>query len=232
MVTAKEYEDFMNYLANKESKANNVTIPADQLKSYQKWKEMANKEGKNYTYSYAHDTACTPFHMSPWIPDNYVEFEQPIPIGLATFDNATIALGTGTIIIENEGSELLLLDVLYVPYLQGGLISGSALSKQNYTQSIDKHVDVRHKDTGKLFRIPWDPTTQLWQLSICKTPENPGVKPTASLSSAKATRLWHQRLGYANLDTMREMTKNELVNGFPLESIHRKVCKFDSCMLP
>jgi hypothetical protein len=39
-----------------------VTIPADQLKSYQKWKEMANKGGKNYTYSYAHDTACTPFH--------------------------------------------------------------------------------------------------------------------------------------------------------------------------
>ena len=244
--TSKEYAAFKNYLANKESTANNVTIPLEQVDSYNEWKtaQKANKGHQNYfPIDYAHDSACTPYHMSRELPSNYEAFPQPLKINLATAGSSTEALGKGNITLKNHNGETLLLkEVLYIPSLSRALISGPALKRDGYTQMIDTDVTIVCKETGNIFTIPWNESTQLWQTNVVdngiSVSATNTIKPTPTTTTTKskpasnaATNLWHKRLGYPNLETMRAMISNNLVLNFPLKSIHGKVCKCNGCML-
>jgi replication-associated recombination protein RarA len=64
MVPESEYQAFKKYMKQKAT-VKEVTVPPEEIKAFNDWKEKINKEGKIYDYSYAHDTACTPYHMSP-----------------------------------------------------------------------------------------------------------------------------------------------------------------------
>lgn len=150
---------------------------------------------------------------------NYRTIDSPIMIGSAESDNCLQAIGIGEVLLEcektdsNENHVAKLENVLYVPKLQGNLISCTMITQRGY------HV-LHSKDNCRVFDdddrviLTASLMNNLWILNGKTIIE--GVPEVAMLTRAKPSNelvLWHQRFGHVNEVKLRAMVKTKSVDG-------------------
>jgi hypothetical protein len=70
-----------------------VSVSAAEFAKFQMWNIVNNKPVENYTFAY--DSACTPYHMSPYPLSDFEPFKTPLDVNLATNNESTSALEKG-----------------------------------------------------------------------------------------------------------------------------------------
>ncbi|GAU50483.1 hypothetical protein TSUD_409690 [Trifolium subterraneum] len=141
-------------------------------------------------------------------------------------DRTLHAEGMGKMVItRDDGKNVIMEDVLYVPGMKSNLLS--------IGQLIQKGFEVKMKNNSlSLF----DTNHKL----ILKTPLTKNMTFQINMSTAKLMCLgaietedrnwiWHARFGHLNFKSLRELGTNHMVNGLPIIKVPEKVCKV--CMI-
>ena len=112
--------------------------------------------------------------------------------------------------VNNIGfvTKILVTDVLYVPEMEGNLLSVKKLAKRGLTISFeDKFCSIKNKSCeiacgyldGKLYRL--------------KTNEERALKMNQGMKIETTDIItWHKRLGHRNCETIRSMIKNDVIS--------------------
>ncbi|GAU35215.1 hypothetical protein TSUD_204910 [Trifolium subterraneum] len=142
------------------------------------------------------------------------------------YDRTLQAEGMGKMVItRDDGKNVIMEDVLYVPAMKSNLLS--------IGQLIQKGFEVKMKNNSlSLF----DTKHKL----ILKTPLTKNRTFQINMSTAKLMCLgaietedrnwiWHARIGHLNFKSLRELGTNHMVNGLPIIKVPEKVCKV--CMI-
>ncbi|GAU36409.1 hypothetical protein TSUD_38770 [Trifolium subterraneum] len=171
------------------------------------------------------DTGCSN-HMTShkeWLIDINPSKKSKIRFA----DDRTLQVeGMGKMVItRDDGKNVIMEDVLYVPGIKSNLLS--------IGQLIQKGFEVKMKNNSlSLF----DTNHKL----ILKTPLTKNRTFQINMSTAKLMCLsavetedinwiWHARFGHLNSKSLRELGTNHMVNGLPIIKVPEKVCKV--CMI-
>ncbi|GAU42845.1 hypothetical protein TSUD_387380 [Trifolium subterraneum] len=171
------------------------------------------------------DTGCSN-HMTShkeWLIDINPSKKSKIRFA---YDRTLQAEGIGKMVItRDDGKNVIMEDVLYVPGMKSNLLS--------ICQLIQKGFEVKMKNNSlSLF----DTNHKL----ILKTPLTKNRTFQINMSTAKLMCLsaietedrnwiWHARFGHLNFKSLRELGTNHIVNGLPIIKVPEKVCKV--CMI-
>lgn len=148
---------------------------------------------------------------------------QSIPVrNITVGDNRVIqAVGRGNVPVKFQANDKMqegvINQVLYVPDIGVNLISVSRLALSGLQVSFvgdqceisnkaGKVVACAKKGEGNLYRLPIRPI-----ISTAYVGESDVISPDV--------KLWHDRLGHLNFDSMRLLNKGRLVTDFPLKKM-------------
>lgn len=142
-------------------------------------------------------------------------------------DNSTLQVkGKGTVHINafanNNWKKCTIENVLYVPELKKNLFSESVITKKGFKI-------VKENKTAEIF----DENNYLVALAILKSNNLYEMKMTTVIhhdanqanNSKNILKLWHERLGHINLNSMKELNKKNLIPDWSKESEENFFCE-------
>ncbi|KMQ87247.1 retrovirus-related pol polyprotein from transposon tnt 1-94 [Lasius niger] len=162
-------------------------------------------------------------HRKDWLTDYQPISGVTIALG---DDDVCQAIGVGTVHIEKlvngKWCEGRIEEVLYVPKMKKNLFSVGVCTTKGYDVHFkrgfvnivlrDKIVTQGHKQDNEIYRMFFRTKTQV----------------DASVSTL-SLKLWHERLGHVNLNSLKTMVKNKLIDGVKLSKTNKFFCQ--SCQM-
>ncbi|KAD4586165.1 hypothetical protein E3N88_23766 [Mikania micrantha] len=133
--------------------------------------------------------------------------------------------GKGTLLCECEnGDQLLIPDVYYIPALPSSILSIGQMTEEGYDVSIkDDFLKLRDEQGRLLMKVKRSPN-HLYKIKITSA-------KTVCLSSKleEEAWIWHVRLGHVNIQLLESMARRGCVKGLPVLTHPRQVC--EGCLL-
>lgn len=175
-------------------------------------------------------------HMTgnPHCLSGYRLLDNPVKIKVANSkDNTMDAIGAGEVNVYWHGRPITIENVHYVPDLSVNLLSVKILDRQRGLQFFthDGIMELRDRK-GKCICKSENPTGNLYPIRFDDAEPDGSATGHALLADADvqvdALRLWHYRLGHANLETVKQMAHDGY--GFTIPHDQKKIfC--ESCVL-
>lgn len=141
------------------------------------------------------------------------------------------------VVVDNHIRNGIVTNVLYVPDMGYNLLSVFKLVQSGFKVSFfDDHCLISDK-TDKVLAQAKHGQGNLYRLSVQPIVGNDHsalVSHSASGTNSNA-KLWHERLGHLNYDSMKQLKAHQLVNDFPLnihtESNSSKISQCEGCVI-
>jgi hypothetical protein len=145
--------------------------------------------------------------------------DQPILFGMTT----AVAKKKGNVTLSNEVGTVKLTNVLYCPGLSFNLFSLSAASSRGVTASFkgeecslicDNKLIAKAAKRNGLYLLDW--VTKHESAAVSKVQRGQSIGH------------WHQRLGHLNMESVKKLAKEKMVEGMEISDFHMSQC--NSCI--
>ncbi|KAJ8938026.1 hypothetical protein NQ314_011623 [Rhamnusium bicolor] len=148
--------------------------------------------------------------------------DKPIYVKIAN-DKMIAATGTGTIeiqaFVDRKWHDRVMYDVLYIPELSRSLFSVGVMTDKNFTHhSYKNRCEFRDRD-GKVSCVGTR-NNNFWVMNFrVKTP------PECNISSKSSMKLWHDRLGHINCNTIKKTVDKNMVKNLHIDNKEEFFCE-------
>ncbi|PWA62269.1 zinc finger, CCHC-type [Artemisia annua] len=135
-------------------------------------------------------------------------------------ESTALVHGRGCVDLNfSSGKIVTLFNVIHVPDIRKNLVSSSVLNNHGYKQVIesDKFILSKH---GVFIGFGYL-CNQMFRLNIVNNIVNSAFMSTSKMNDST---LWHARLGHVHYKRMQDMSKDELIPAFDMDTEKCKTC--------
>lgn len=129
----------------------------------------------------------------------FIVLENPIKINIAKKEQSLMAVKIGTILLE----DCKLTNVLYVPNLRSNLLSINRIEQSGFGIKFENNKVQIHRN-GKIIKEGYK-KNNLYEMKFT-------IKEASAQKAYESYKIWHNRLGHASVEKMKELKKRGLIN--------------------